>query len=125
MPNAGWPFQRLPVFDMIETSERTSSGRRAASVWAIMPPIEAPTMWAGASSELAQQPGGVVCHVAQVVEDRIDLSRQQLARRGRGAVDPGRAADVAVVEADHLESASDQLLAELVGPADHLACRGP
>ena len=41
--NAGWPFQRLPVLDMIETSDSTRSGYFAAIVWAIMPPIEAPT----------------------------------------------------------------------------------
>ena len=44
--NAGWPLKRLPVVDMIETSERTRSGWRAARLWAIIPPIDAPTTWA-------------------------------------------------------------------------------
>ena len=48
MLNFGCPFQRLPVVDMIETRERTASGCSAAKVWAIMPPIEAPTTCAGA-----------------------------------------------------------------------------
>ncbi len=46
VPNAfqvGSPSQRLPVLDIIETSERTRSGLRIAAVWAIIPPIEAPT----------------------------------------------------------------------------------
>ena len=46
----GCPFQRLPVLDMIEVSDRTSSGCSAASTWPIIPPIDAPTMWAGAMS---------------------------------------------------------------------------
>ena len=34
---------RAPVVDMIEPSDSTRSGASIASVWAIMPPIEAPT----------------------------------------------------------------------------------
>ena len=44
--SAGWPFQHPPVLDMIETSESVRCGERIASVWAIMPPIDAPTMCA-------------------------------------------------------------------------------
>ena len=36
----------LPVVDMIEVSVRTRSGKTMASSCAIMPPIDAPTMWA-------------------------------------------------------------------------------
>ncbi len=43
---AGIPTRRLPVVDIIETSDRTRSGLSIASVWAIIPPIEAPTTWA-------------------------------------------------------------------------------
>ena len=50
MRNEGWPLQRAPVLDMIEASDSTRSGCRAAIVWAIMPPIEAPTMWAASIS---------------------------------------------------------------------------
>ena len=53
---AGWPTRRLPVVDMIDVSERTSSGRRAASVWAIIPPIEAPIACAGARSSSRRRP---------------------------------------------------------------------
>ena len=51
----GCPIQRLPVLDMIETSERT---RRvlAASVWAIIPPIDAPTTWAGSIPSRVKSP---------------------------------------------------------------------
>ncbi len=56
MRSAGWPDHRLPVIDMIDTSERAESGCRAASVWAIMPPIEAPTMCAGARSSSRSRP---------------------------------------------------------------------
>ena len=42
MLSAGWPLKRCPVLDMIEVSERTSSGCSTASVWATMPPIDAP-----------------------------------------------------------------------------------
>ena len=41
--SAGWPFQKPPVLDMIETSDSVRCGYRIAIVWAIMPPIEAPT----------------------------------------------------------------------------------
>jgi hypothetical protein len=35
-----------PECDMIETSDKARSGKAAANSWAIMPPIETPTMWA-------------------------------------------------------------------------------
>ena len=44
--SAGWPLQNEPVLDMIEVSESVRSGCSIATRWAIMPPIEAPTMWA-------------------------------------------------------------------------------
>ena len=44
------------MFDMIETSERTERGCRAASVWAIIPPIDAPITCAGASSSSRSSP---------------------------------------------------------------------
>ena len=42
----GWPDVRAPVLPMIETSERTRPGWLVATVWAIIAPIDAPTMWA-------------------------------------------------------------------------------
>ncbi len=53
MPICGWPLRALPVVDMIEVRVRTLSGWRTATVWAIIPPSEAPTMWAGPSSSSA------------------------------------------------------------------------
>ena len=45
---AGLPVGRpsRPLVDMIETSESARSGCWAATIWAIMPPIEAPTICA-------------------------------------------------------------------------------
>ena len=42
----GWPTAGEPVVDMIEHSERTRCGKSIATCWAIIPPIEAPTMCA-------------------------------------------------------------------------------
>ena len=39
-----------------KVSERTRSGRRAAMVWAIMPPIETPTRWARSISRWSSRP---------------------------------------------------------------------
>ena len=44
--SAGLPMRGAPVFDMIDVSVRTRPGWCAATVWAIMPPIETPTKWA-------------------------------------------------------------------------------
>ena len=40
-PNSG-----SPVVDMTDVNERTRCGYSMAIVWAIIPPIEAPTTWA-------------------------------------------------------------------------------
>ena len=107
---------------MIEVSERTSSGCSAASIWAIMPPIEAPTTWAGAMSELAEQAGGVLRHVRERVLLRPGSRRAQhlLGDRRRAEVEVGGAADVAVVEADDVEATLGELCAEVLVPGDHL-----
>ena len=44
--SCGCPDVRAPVLPMIETSESTRSGCLAATVWAIIAPIDAPTTWA-------------------------------------------------------------------------------
>ena len=54
--SAGWPFQRLPVVDMIEASDSVRCGWRAAKTWAIIPPIEAPTMCAASIPRLSSRP---------------------------------------------------------------------
>ena len=53
-PRAGRPGVVPP-----STSPRTRSGKRIASSWAIIPPIESPHTCALSTSERAQQPGGV------------------------------------------------------------------
>ena len=52
----GGAARRLPVLDMIETIERTRSGCSIAVVWAIIPPIEAPTRWAESMSRWSIRP---------------------------------------------------------------------
>ena len=54
--SSGCPTRRLPVVDMIETSERTRSGCSIAIVWAIIPPIEAPTTWADSIPRWSSRP---------------------------------------------------------------------
>ena len=44
----GWPTSRSPVVDMIDTTERTTSGCSMAMACTIIPPIDAPTTCAGA-----------------------------------------------------------------------------
>ena len=56
MRSAGHARQRCPVLDMIEASERTRSGCRAAISWAIMPPIEAPTTCARSIPSASSRP---------------------------------------------------------------------
>src|SRR5882757_3944955 len=86
------PDTRLPVLDMIDVSDSTRSGCCAARVWAIIPPIEAPTTPA-----------------------------QQLPRRGRAhGLEVRRSPGVAIVVADDEEAPVDQRAAEVLVPADHL-----
>ena len=115
----------LPVLDMIETSERTELGWRAASVWAIMPPIEAPITCAGRQVELVEQPRGVVGHVGERVARRARGAQQQLRDRRRRARDVRRAPDVAVVEAHDVEAARGELRGRSPRARRSSACRGP
>ena len=70
--------------------------------------------------EMVEQPEAVVRHVAQQVgrPDRQAGHRAHHVRHGR--VDLGREPSVAVVEADHLEAALGEALAELEVPVDQL-----
>ena len=52
----GWPDQRAPVLDMIEHSDSTARGCSIAIVWAIMPPIEAPTTCARSIPRWSSRP---------------------------------------------------------------------
>ena len=56
MASFGWPDQRAPVLDMIEHSDSTRSGCSIAIVWAIIPPIEAPTMCARSMPRWSSSP---------------------------------------------------------------------
>ena len=104
----------------IETSERTRSGCRAAIVWAIMPPIEAPTTCAALDPQVVEQPDAVARHVLERVAGGPLVAPQELEHRRHGAVHPLRPADVAVVEADHVEAAVGQRGAQVLVPAEHL-----
>ena len=66
MRSDGWPLQRAPVLDMIDTSDSTRSGCSAAIVWAIMPPIEAPTTWAASISRWSSRPAASAAMSASV-----------------------------------------------------------
>ena len=113
------PTERRPVVDMIDTRESTRSRCSRASVWAIMPPIETPVTWALLDAEVVEQPDGVVGHVAQRV-GQLGLTAHEptddIAAMTALAAQLGRATDVAVVEADHVEAALGELLAELRCP---------
>ena len=50
------PTVRLPVVDMMLVSERTRLGCSIARVWAIMPPIETPAMWADSRPRWSSRP---------------------------------------------------------------------
>ena len=59
-------------------SEITRSGCVAAIVWAIIPPIEAPTTWARSMLQVVEQPDGVGGHVLERVAAAF-LSRRRAA----------------------------------------------
>ena len=101
-PAVGLAQAGAPVLDMIETSERTAPGWRAAIVWAIIPPIEAPITWAGPSASSRSSPAA---SSAMSESDSAARAAAAAGDRRRGAGDVGRAADVAVVEADHVKAA--------------------
>ena len=52
----GRPTDGSPVVDMIEHRLLTRSGRSMASCWTIIPPMETPTTWAGASPSASIRP---------------------------------------------------------------------
>ena len=52
---------------MIEVSDSTRSGWRIASVWAIIPPSEAPDDVRGADAQMVEQLHRVVRHVVEQV----------------------------------------------------------
>jgi len=52
----GWPTSLAPVVDMTEHTDSTRSGWAMAIDWTIIPPMEAPTMWARAMPRASSRP---------------------------------------------------------------------
>ena len=72
-------------------------------------------------SEGVEQPDGVGGHVRQPVGRRRRVAEQRRAHIGHGRIrQVGRQADVAVVEADHVQATGRERGAEPVRPAEHL-----
>ena len=53
---SAWPAARSPVVDIIEVSDRIRSGYSMATVWAIIPPSDAPARWALARPSASNSP---------------------------------------------------------------------
>ncbi len=71
--------------------------------------------------EVVHQAEGVSGHVAQQVRGAAAAAKDHVKFAGdAGRLDPGRATDVAVVEADDAEAALGEHRAELFVPGDHL-----
>src|SRR5437763_2861789 len=117
---AGWPTQNRPVVDMIETSERTASGCLAASVWAIMPPIDAPTTWAGARSSSRSRPAASPAMSASVYDAPFLLRRAICPTVGGGAATWVERPQSRLSNRTTWNPRAGELRAELVRPADHL-----
>ena len=64
------PTSGSPVVDMIDVSVRTRVGCSMAMVWAIIPPIDAPTTWAASMPRSSSSADGVVGHVGEQVRRR-------------------------------------------------------
>ena len=75
----------------------------------------------GLDVEVVEQADRVVGHVRERVGGTTDAPGDELASgRRRRVGEVRRAAAVAVVEADDMEAAAGEPLAELLGPGDHL-----
>ena len=75
----------------------------------------------GIDPEPVEQPGGVGGHVGEQVGRVVELAGVGGPQRRRARrVEPGRAAAVAVVEANHVQALGCEQLAEAVGPGEHL-----
>ena len=70
--------------------------------------------------QAVEQPDGVLRHVRQRVAGYLAGVAQQLGKRRRRPLQMGRAPDVAVVEAHHIQPARGELPAEVLLPGDHL-----
>ena len=63
------PWRRSLVFDMIDVRLATRTGWRMAIVWAIIPPIDAPTTWARSTSRWSSRPAASSAMSASVYAD--------------------------------------------------------
>ena len=93
---------------------------RIAIVWAIMPPIEVPTMWAFSMPRQSSTPMLSSAMSSSVYADLRSRLASWISDGVGRAVEVGRAADVAVVVPDHEEAAARELGAEVVLVGDHL-----
>ena len=118
----GVPCQHVPGVGH-DRGERAAPapGGGPPSVWAIMPPIEAPATCARSIPSAVEQPDRRrrPCRRASR-RGALSRSEQLLERRRAELAQVRRAPDVAVVVADDVEAAVGELPAERVGPADHL-----
>ena len=73
------------MLDMIDVSDRTRSGCSIAAVWAIMPPIEAPTRWALSSSSASSRPSVSAAMSDSVYDAELASPRIAARRSGCGA----------------------------------------
>ena len=116
----GVPTRRSPVVDSIDPSDSTRSGLVMAIVWAIIPPMDTPVTCARSIPSSSRSPKRVVRHVLQQVGRPDREAGHRLHHVRHRAVDLRGQARVAVVEADHVEAALGQSLAELEFPVDQL-----
>ncbi len=119
------PYPGSPVIDITEISEATRERCSMATVWAIIPPIDAPSTWAALHAEVVQEADGVGGHVGERVRHRWERLVGQ--RRGHHRTDVdldpiegGGQPGVPVVEPDDVATTGRQLLAEAVIPGDQL-----
>ena len=74
--HAGNRENGLPVVDMMMASDATRCGSVPARIWAIIPPIEAPTTCARGDTEVIEQRDHVAGHVDQRVGHRAAAAQQ-------------------------------------------------
>ena len=100
----GGRSRRAPVVDMIDVRVRTRAGCSAATVWAIMPPIDTPATWADSMSSASSSPTVSAAMSVEVVLLRREAAGEHRGQARRPEARVRRAAGVAVVEPDDLGS---------------------
>src|SRR5918993_215292 len=77
----GWPTSGSPVIDMIDTRARTRSRWFRATVWAIIPPIETPTMCARSTPRWSSRPTASSAMSATRTSRWVDSPASRLSKR--------------------------------------------